>query len=78
MSRVADELGVCWWTVMNAVIGHGTPLVDDPHRVGAVRQLGIDETSYLAPKPSHPTIYATAVVDLEEKILIDLVEGNRR
>jgi transposase len=61
---------------MNAVIEHGTPLVDDPERVGAVRQLGVDETSYLSAKPSHPTIYATGLVDLEARILIDLVEGN--
>lgn len=35
VSGVAAELGVCWWTVMNAVAEHGTPLVDDPDRVGA-------------------------------------------
>ncbi len=34
VSQVADEFGVCWWTIMNAVIEHGTPLVDDPDRVG--------------------------------------------
>ena len=34
VSQLADELGVCWWTIMNAVIEHGTPLVDDPDRVG--------------------------------------------
>ena len=34
---------------MNAVVDElGTPLVDDPQRVGRVRQLGIDETSFLA------------------------------
>ena len=76
VSKVAAELGVCWWTVMNAVIEHGTPLVDDPDRIGAVRQLGVDETTYLSAKPSHPTIYATGLVDLEAKVLIDLVEGN--
>jgi transposase len=76
VSRVAAEFGVCWWTVMNAVIEHGTPLVEDPDRIGAVRQLGIDETTYLSAKPSHPTIYATGLVDLEAKVLIDLVEGN--
>jgi hypothetical protein len=27
---VARELGVCWWTVMDAVSLHGTPLIDDP------------------------------------------------
>ncbi len=76
VSRVAAEFGVCWWTVMNAVIEHGTPLVDDPERIGVVRQLGIDETTYLSAKPDHPTIYATGLVDLEAKVLIDLVEGN--
>jgi hypothetical protein len=44
VSQIADEFGVCWWTVMNAVLEHGTPLVDDPDRVGAVAQLGVDET----------------------------------
>ena len=38
VSELATELGVCWWTVMGAVIEHGTPLVDDPGRVGLVRQ----------------------------------------
>jgi hypothetical protein len=76
VSRVADEFGVCWWTVMNAVIEHGTPLVDDPHRIGRVRQLGINETSFLAANRTHATIYATGLVDLEGHVVIDRVEGN--
>jgi hypothetical protein len=32
---VARELAECWWRVMNAVVLHGTPLVDDPKRVTA-------------------------------------------
>jgi transposase len=76
VSSVATELGVCWWTVMNAVIEHGTPLVDDPERVGEVRQLGIDETSFLAANRAHQTVYVTGLVDLEERIVIDLVQGN--
>jgi transposase len=76
VSRVAAELGVCWWTVMNAVIEHGTPLVDDPGRIGAVTQLGVDETSFLRANRDHPTIYATGLVDLRAKVLIDMVEGN--
>jgi transposase len=40
VSTVAAELGVCWWTVMNAVGEHGTPLVDDPDRIGAVTHPG--------------------------------------
>ena len=76
VAELADELGVCWWTIMNAVIEHGTPLVDDPDRVGPVRQLGVDETSYLAATPVHPTVYATGLVDLEQHIMIDMVRGN--
>lgn len=76
VSRIAAELGVCWWTAMNAVIEHGTPLVDDPGRIGAVKQLGVDETSFLRANRVHPTIYATGLVDLAAKVLIDMVEGN--
>ena len=76
VSQLADELGVCWWTIMNAVIEHGTPLVDDPDRIGPVRQLGVDETSFLAANRHHATVYATGLIDLERHVVIDMVEGN--
>ena len=76
VSQLATEMGVCWWTVMNAVVEHGTPLVDDPDRVGGVTQLGVDETSFLKANAAHSTIYATGLVDLGAHILIDMVEGN--
>jgi hypothetical protein len=41
---------------------HGTPLVEDPARVGPVAQLGVDETSFLKAKPSHPTRLVTGLV----------------
>jgi transposase len=73
---VARELGVCWWTVMDAVVLHSTPLVDDPHRVGPVRAMGIDETSFLSANREHSTVYVTGMVDLDRRRLIDMVEGN--
>ncbi len=76
VASVAAELGVCWWTVMNAVIEHGTPLVDDPDRIGPVTQLGVDETSFLRANRTHPTVYATGLVDLKAKVVIDMVKGN--
>jgi transposase len=76
VSGVADELGVCWRTVMHAVERHGRPLVDDPARVGPVVALGVDETSFLKANREHPTIYATGLVDLDGKKVIDVVEGN--
>ena len=72
VSQVADEFGVCWWTVMNAVIEHGTPLVDDPDRIGRVRQLGVDETSFLKATRDHPIVYATGLVDLQRHVMIDM------
>jgi transposase len=76
VSELAEELGVCWWTVMGAVIEHGTPLVEAPDRVGPVTKLGVDETSWLAANRWHPTRYATGLVDLEGRIVIDMVKGN--
>ncbi len=76
VSELAEELGVCWWTVMGAVIEHGQPLVDVPDRVGPVAKLGVDETSWLKANRAHPTLYATGMVDLDAGILIDMVKGN--
>jgi len=76
VAGLARELGVCWWTVMEAVIEHGTALVDDPARVGPVDNLGVDETSLLKANRRHATIYATGLVDLDAHIIIDMVEGN--
>ena len=35
VSATARRLGVAWWTVMTQVLVRGTPLIDDPVRVGA-------------------------------------------
>ena len=77
VAAVAREFGVCWWTVMNAVIEHGTPLVDDPDRVATVTKLGVDETSFQAARPGLATKYVTGLVDLERRAMIDMTPGNR-
>jgi transposase len=76
VAELAEELGVCWWTVMGSVIEHGEPLVEDPARVGPVEMLGVDETSWLKANRAHPTMYATGLVDLDAGIMIDMVKGN--
>jgi transposase len=76
VAAVARDFAVCWWTVMNAVIEHGTPLADDPDRVGAVAKLGVDETSFQAARPGRATRYVTGLVDLDGRRMIDLVPGN--
>ncbi|HSH59934.1 MAG TPA: ISL3 family transposase [Acidimicrobiales bacterium] len=76
VAGLARELGVCWSTVMETVKEHGTALVEDPGRVGVVTKLGVDETAYLKANATHPTLYATGLVDLDRPIIIDMVEGN--
>ena len=76
VSTVTAEFGVCWWTIMNAVIEHGTRLVDDPARVGPVAHLGVDETSFLAANREHHSVYVTGLVDLQRRIMIDMTPGN--
>jgi transposase len=77
VSKVAEEMGVCWWTAMGAVEFHGKPLVDDPLRIGKVSALGVDETSFLKATPEHATTYVTGMVDLNGKKVIDMVEGHK-
>lgn len=75
VASVADEYGVGWDTAWAAVELHGAPLVENPRRVGRVRALGVDEHSYRAANPQHSTIYATSLVDLDRRFVIDLFEG---
>ena len=75
VASVAREYGVGWDTAWSAVKAHGRPLVQDRRRVGPVRALGVDEHTYLAATPEHTTIYATALVDLDRRFVIDLFEG---
>ena len=75
VASVAAEYGVGWDCAWAAVELHGRPLVEDRGRVGEVRALGVDEHSYLAAKRTHATIYATTLVDLDRRQVIDLFEG---
>ncbi len=75
VAELAEELGVCWWTVMGR-FEHGQPLVEGPARVGPVEMLGVDETSWLKANRAHPTLYATGMVDLDAGIIIDMIKGN--
>jgi transposase len=77
VASLARWLGVSWATVMSAVRDYGTPLVEDPGRVEQVASLGIDETAFLKANVEHPTMYVTGLVDLERRVLIDMIEGNR-
>ncbi len=46
VNEIAVELGCDWHTINDTVIAYGTPLVDDPARIGDVDALGLDETLF--------------------------------
>jgi len=77
VAEQARRFAVAWETIHTAVEEFGRPLVDDPARVGRVRQLGVDETSYKAATPTQATVYATGMIDLDRRIVIDLIEGRQ-
>ena len=47
-----------------------------PTGSGRSGPLASTRRSFLSARPEHPTIYATGLVDLDRRILIDMVEGN--
>jgi hypothetical protein len=47
---------------MAAVRDHGWPRVDHLARLGAPTAVGLDETSFLAATPMHPTLLVTGIV----------------
>lgn len=75
VALAAREFGVGWDTAMAAVVEYGTPLVEDPDRVGTVRALGVDETSFQGATAQHHTTYVTGFVNLHRGQLLDIVAG---
>lgn len=68
VAATARELGVGWHTIMRLVRELGAPIVEDPQRLdppeNPVCALGVDETTFLAAAPTHPTEFATGITDL--------------
>lgn len=87
VSRVADGLGVSWWTIMDQVLERGTAVIEQPARLDPPRHesgqepvsaVGVDETAFLRATGTHPTLFATGIADLtpgRTARLLDVVEG---
>ena len=76
VAEVARELGCDWHTVMDAVVSYGTPLIDDPARVGTVTALGLDETLFCRIGQFKEKSWCTSIVGVNTPSqLLDLVEG---
>jgi transposase len=77
VAEVARELGCDWHTVMDAVLSYGTPLVEDPNRIGAVTALGLDETLFCRRGRWRTQQWCTSIVDVSpgHTQLLDVVAG---
>jgi transposase len=75
VNEVATELACDWHTVMDAVVAYGEPLVDDPDRIGDPIAVGLDETLFNKTGLFRTQAWTTAIVDVANPRLLDLVEG---
>jgi transposase len=64
-----------WHTVMDAVAAYGDPLIDDPERIGQPTAVGLDETLFNKTGPFRTQAWTTAIVDVANPRLLDMVEG---
>ncbi len=72
---LARELGCDWHTINDTVIAYGTPLVDDPDRIGEVEALGLDEVLFARLGPWRTLAWSTSIVDVAAGQLLDVIEG---
>lgn len=75
VAEVATDLACDWHTIMDAVIHFGTPLVDDPNRIGDVVALGLDETLFCRQGRWRVQCWSTQIVDVTRGQLLDVVAG---
>lgn len=75
VTYAADQLGVGWHTVMDAVAYWGHALVEDPDRAPRSEAVGVDETKHLAAKGREPTRWISAICDIARRAVIDVIRG---
>ena len=75
VADLARELGCDWHTINDTVIAYGTPLVEDPGRVGPVEALGLDEVLFARLGPWRAQAWSTSIVDVEAGQLLDVIPG---
>ena len=74
-ASLARELGVTWSTAWRQIERHGRDRVGDPNRVGAVAQVGFDETVMSPAKRHRRRRFITSAVDVTTGQIIDIFDG---
>lgn len=74
MTDLARELDCDWHTINDTVRAYGTPLVEDPGRIGAVAALSFDEVLFARLGPWSTQAWSTSIVDVTAGQLLDVIE----
>ena len=75
VNEIALELGCDWHTINDTVVAYGTPLIEDPARIGEPTALGLDETLFARIGKWRRQSWSTSIVDVEAGRLLDVVPG---
>jgi transposase len=75
VNEIAVELGCDWHTINDTVLAYGTPLIEDPARIGEPIALGLDETLFCRLGPWRRQSWSTSIVDVEAGRLLEVVPG---
>jgi transposase len=75
VNELAVELGCDWHTINDTVIAYGTPLIEDPARIGDVDALGLDETLFARLGRWRRQHWSTSIVDVRRGQLLDVIPG---
>lgn len=75
VNEIALELGCDWHSVNDTVLAYGTPLIEDPNRIGEPTALGLDETLFCRVGKWRRQSWSTSIVDVEAGRLLDVVPG---
>lgn len=75
VNELAGELACDWHTINDTVIAYGTPLVEDPARIGDVDALGLDETLFARLGRWRRQAWSTSIVDVGRGQLLDVIPG---
>jgi transposase len=75
VNEIAVELGCDWHTINDTVLAYGTPLIEDPARIGKPIALGLDETLFCRLGQWRRQSWSTSIVDVEAGRLLDVVPG---
>lgn len=78
IAAVAREFGVGWHTANAAVAEFTDPVIDDESRLEGVVALGVDEKRFTNAGPRKRTTFTTQVVDLDRRVLLDVIEGRSK